>query len=161
MPAPVKVRSPRRSTPARPAGRRSWQQKLEDDKDLPRTIELDAVAAKRWGGRTMVIARPRDVDAVIRRIRKGQTATINELRKQLAARFGTETACPITTGIFSWIAANAAVEREEAGAKRVTPWWRVLKEGLKLNPRFPGGTAEHRRRLVAEGHRVVKGRLVE
>ena len=57
----------------------------------------------------------------------------------------------ITTGIFSWIAANAAMEDEAAGKKRITPWWRVLKSDGKLNPKFPGGIEEQTRRLAAEG----------
>lgn len=140
--------------------RKSWREKLAADKDLPKVIQLDAAAAKRWGGRTMVIARPREVDALIRTIRKGRFVTINELRSNLAKQHGTDTACPITTGIFSWIAAHAAAEDEADGKKRVTPWWRVLKQGNKLNPKFPGGVTEQSRRLRAEGHCIRKARLV-
>ena len=50
----------------------------------------------------------------------------------------------------------AAQEREMMGAKRVTPWWRVLTTDGQLNPRMPGGLAEHRRRLEAEGFTIVK-----
>ena len=134
-----------------PTKRKTWREKLADDKDLPKVIRLDATAAKRWGGRTMVLPAPREVDAVIRGIRKGRTATINELRATLAKKHGTETTCPITTGIFSWIAANAAMEDEAVGKKRITPWWRVLKSDGKLNPKFPGGIAEQARRLAVEG----------
>lgn len=37
-------------------------------------------------------------------------------------------ACPVTTGIFAWIAAHAAAEAEESGGK-ITPDWRTLKHG--------------------------------
>ena len=140
--------------------RKSWREKLADDKDLPRVVQLPPAAQKRWGGKTMVIAAPREVDALIRTIRKGRLATINDLRAALAKKHKTETACPITTGIFSWIAANAAAEDEAVGRKRITPWWRVLKQGGKLNPKFPGGLAEHARRLRAEGHTIAKDRVV-
>ena len=140
--------------------RKTWREKLADDKDLPKVLQLDEREAARWGGRTMVIGRPRDVDALIRKIRKGKTATINQLRSQLAAAHRTETACPITTGIFSWIAAHAAMEDEAEGKTRVTPWWRVLKEGGKLNPKYPGGLEEQARRLRAEGQVVEQGRVV-
>ncbi len=134
-----------------PTKSKSWREKLADDKDLPKVIRLDAAAAKRWGGRTMVVPAPREVDAVIRAIRKGRTATINDLRAALAKKHGTEIACPLTTGIFSWISANAAMEDEAAGKKRITPWWRVLKSDGNLNPKFPGAIAEQTRRLKAEG----------
>jgi len=150
---PQTQRTPRRV-------KKSWRDKLLDDKDLPRIVELDPAGAARWGGRTMVIARPRDVDALIRTIRRGQTASINDLRKQLATTHGTEIACPMTTGIFAWIAAHAAEEDVANGKKRITPWWRVLKEGGKLNPKYPGGVEEQARRLRAEGHRVEHGRVI-
>lgn len=134
-----------------PTKRKTWREKLADDKDLPKVIQLDAAAAKRWGGRTMVIPAPREVDAVIRTIRKGRTATINDLRAVLAKKHGTEAACPITTGIFSLIAAHAAMEDEAAGKKRITPWWRVLKSDGKLNPKFPGGIEQQAKRLAVEG----------
>ena len=108
----------------------------------------------------MAIPAPREVDALIRKIRKGRTATINDLRIAVAKRHGATTGCPITTGIFTWIAAHAAAEDEAAGRKRITPWWRVLKVGGKLNPKFPGGIAEQARRLRAEGHAIEKGKLI-
>ncbi len=109
----------------------------------------------------MVIPAPREVDALIRTVRKGRVATINQLRAVLAARHGADVACPITTGIFAWIAAHAAEEAAAAGQRRITPWWRVLKEGGRLNPKFPGGVREQARRLRAEGHRLIAGRSAE
>jgi hypothetical protein len=132
--------------------RKSWREKLADDKDLPRSIRLNAKAAARWGGTTMTIAAPREVDALMRTVPKGRVTTINELRAALARQHHTETTCPITTGIFSWIAANAAAEAEAAGEKKTTPYWRTLKTGGELNAKYPGGIAGVRRKLAAEGH---------
>ncbi len=140
--------------------RRTWQEKLADDKDLPKVLELSPDEAKRWGGHTMVVARPRDVDAIIREIPRGSTMTVNELRSRLAAQFGTETACPLTTGIFAWISAHASVEAEAAGHENPSPWWRVVKAGGRLNPKFPGGVDEQARRLAAEGISSADGKLV-
>ncbi len=78
------------------------------------------------------------------------------LRRALAAQHGTTIACPLTTGIFAWIAAQAADEEEQAGRKRITPYSRTLKTGGELNPKYPGGIRNVRSRLMAEGHRVVK-----
>jgi len=139
--------------------RRSWREKLADDKGLPKIGRVEGHMRKHWGTGTMVIPAPREVDAMIRRIRKGHTASINDLRAALAKKHGVKICCPITTGIFTWIAANASVEAEAEGRKRVTPWWRVLKEGGKLNPKFPGGVQEHGKRLRAEGHKITKGKI--
>ena len=104
----------------------------------------------------MVIPSPLEVDALMRQVPKGRVVTINELRAALAAKHKAHFACPITTGISSWIAAHAAAEAEAAGQKRVTPYWRTLKQGGELNPKYPGGVATLARRLRAEGHQVIQ-----
>ena len=97
----------------------------------------------------------------MKRVPKGKVVTINELRAALAAKHKVSFACPITTGIFSWIAAHAAEEASAAGAKRVTPYWRTLKTGGELNPKYPGGVEGIAKRLRAEGHQIVrKGKRV-
>ena len=135
--------------------KKSWREKLADDKDLPRTFEISDKMSKRWGTGTMVIPAPREVDALMNRVPKGRLTTINELRAVLAKKHSADQACPITTGIFSWIAANAAGESANEGAKRITPYWRTLKTGGELNPKYPGGLYEIARKLRAEGHRIV------
>ena len=107
----------------------------------------------------MVIPAPSEVDALMKQVPKGRVVTINELRAALAAKHKVSFACPLTTGIFSWIAAQAAAEAAAAGKKRVTPFWRTLKTGGEFNPKFPGGTEGVAKRLRAEGHQIVaKGR---
>jgi hypothetical protein len=138
-----------------PKTRRSWREKLADSKDLPKTIVLDGRRQQKWGEGVMVIPAPRDVDALMRKVPKKKLVTTSDLRSVLARDARVDSACPITTGIFAWIAANAAREDEEEGKKRFTPWWRTLKPGGELNPKYPGGLAEQRRRLQAEGHRIV------
>jgi hypothetical protein len=136
------------------AKKKSWREKLADNKGLPKVAQVCGKLTKRWGEGTFVIPAPLEVDALMRRVPKGRLVTINELRAALAARHKADFACPITTGIFSWIAAHAAAEAEAGGARRVTPYWRTLKVGGEVNPKYPGGIAELRRRLAAEGHQV-------
>jgi hypothetical protein len=82
--------------------------------------------------------------------------TINEIREVLAKKHGTDFACPITTGIFSWVAANAAAESAEEGDKRITPYWRTLKTGGLLNEKYPGGIKDLTKLLKDEGHKVIR-----
>lgn len=139
--------------------KKSWREKLADNKGLPKVAQVGGKLTKRWGEGTFVIPAPLEVDALMKRVPKGRLVTINELRAALAAKHKADFACPITTGIFSWIAAHAAAEAAAGGAKRVTPYWRTLKVGGEVNPKYPGGIAELRRRLEAEGHQVrQKGR---
>jgi alkylated DNA nucleotide flippase Atl1 len=136
--------------------KKSFREKLADSKDLPRIEEIPPQLAARWGvaGR-MVIPAPREVDAMMRRVARGRLITVNQIRVALARKHGVATACPITTGIFASIAARAAGEDEAEGRRRVTPYWRTLKGSGELNPKYPGGLAEQRKRLRAEGHEIV------
>jgi hypothetical protein len=141
--------------------RKSWREKLADSKGLPKIGEVTGKMSARWGNGTMVIPAPIEVDALMKRVPKVKVVTINELRAALAAKHKVSFACPITTGIFSWIAAHAAEEASAAGAKRVTPYWRTLKTGGELNPKYPGGVEGIAKRLRAEGHQIVrKGKRV-
>jgi hypothetical protein len=120
--------------------KKSWAEKLATNNDLPKT---------------MVIPAPREVDALMKQVPRGRLVTINELRAALAAKHNVNIACPLTTGIFSWIAAHAAAQAEAEGAKHITPFWRTLKTGGEINPKYPGGTDGVAKRLRAEGHRIV------
>ncbi|HQR09666.1 MAG TPA: MGMT family protein [Gemmatales bacterium] len=106
---------------------KSWRDKLADDKDLPKVARIPRRLQKSWGKGTFVIARPRDVDAIMKRVPKGKVITIKEICQKLAKKHGTTVACPITTGIFAWIAAHAAEEAAINGVKEITPYWRTLK----------------------------------
>lgn len=134
--------------------KKSWQEKLADSKDLPRVC--DATKSKRGGSGTFVIPAPLEVDALMKKVRRGKLTTISTIQQILAKKHKTTTACPITTGIFAWIAAHASDEAEQGGRSRITPYWRTLKAGGELNPKYPGGIKNLRARLAAEGHRVVK-----
>jgi hypothetical protein len=131
--------------------KKSWSEKLADSKGLPKTGPIDAKMSTRWGTGTMVIPAPLEVDELMKRVPKRKLVTINELRIALAKKHKVTIACPITTGIFAWIAANAA---EESGGK--TPYWRTLKTGGQLNEKYPGGIPALRQKLEAEGHKIVK-----
>jgi hypothetical protein len=139
-----------------PKAKKSWRQKLEDDKGFPKVCKIDGKLSKRWGSGTFVIPSPLEVDELMRQVRKGKVTTIDHLRKTLAARHGATIACPVTTGIFAWIAAHAAAEAAETGKKNITPYWRTLKTGGELNPKYPGGIEVLKMKLAAEGHRIVQ-----
>jgi alkylated DNA nucleotide flippase Atl1 len=142
-----------------PAKRKTWREKLQDSKDFPKVCEIDAKMSRRWGSGTFVIPAPREVDALMRKVPKGKLTTIDQIRRRLARQHGATIACPITTGIFAWIAAHAAAEAQAEKQTKITPFWRTLKTKGELNPKYPGGIARLKRRLRAEGHKVKqKGR---
>lgn len=136
--------------------RKSWREKLADAKGLPKTGPIEGKMTTRWGTGTMVIPAPLEVDVMMKKVPRGRLTTINEIRSALARKHGVDVGCPITTGIFAWIAAHAAEEAVAAGLKRITPYWRTLKTGGELNAKYPGGIPALKKRLQAEGHKVVK-----
>ena len=138
------------------AGKKTFREKLADDKDFPRVQPLAGGMQKRFGDGTIVIPAGREVDELMRRAKKGKLITINQIREHLAVRHDATMACPIVTGIHARIAAGAAGEEEAEGKRRVTPYWRTLKSGGELNEKYPGGIEGQAQRLAAEGHRVVK-----
>jgi len=135
--------------------KKTFREKLADSKDLPRVEPIPKGMSRQWGKGTVVIPAPHEVDGIMRKVPKGKLITINQIRDAVARRHGATIGCPITTGILARIAAGAAGEDEADGKKRVTPYWRTLKAGGELNPKYPGGVIGQQARLEAEGHEVV------
>ncbi len=134
--------------------KKSWVEKLVDSKGLPRVEKITGKMSKRWGTGTMVIPAPMEVNEMMRRVPEGKLTTINEIRTALAKKHGTNICCPLTTGIFAWIAANAAEEQRQEGEKDVTPYWRTLKTGGVINSKYPGGVEKQKKLLEKERQRV-------
>ena len=141
------------------ARRKTWREKLtEDHPSHNRIVPIPPKMQQRYGAGTMLIPSPRSVEAQVRKTRKGELLLVTELRERLAKDAGADVACPLTTGIFLRLVAEAAEEDRAAGKRRIAPYWRVLQAGGKLNPKFPGGVAAQAEKLVAEGHTLIPGK---
>lgn len=129
---------------------------LHDGKDMPKIqIITDEASIKKYGGNRMYFAPPMDYDRVMRRVPLGKVITVGEIREYFAVQSGADFTEPITAGIFVSIAAWASHQRSEDK----TPYWRTLRTGGELNPKYPGGVEEQKEMLEAEGHTVIqKGR---
>lgn len=138
----------------------SWVEKLHDSKGLPKVEDITEKMSRRLGTGTVVIPAPLEVDALMRRVPEGKLVTVNGLREALAKKHNSTIGCPMTTGIFAWVAAHAAEEQRQNGVEDVTPYWRALKADGVLNPKYPGGVEGLKKLLEAEGHKVVqKGKM--
>jgi hypothetical protein len=136
--------------------KKSWSEKLRDNKNLPRVEDITEKMSRRWGTGTVIIPAPIEVDELMKKVPERKLITINEIRTALAKRHRATIGCPLTTGIFAWVAANAAEEEREKGKKDVTPYWRTLKTGGEINPKYPGGSEAQKKLLEKEGHTVVQ-----
>ena len=139
------------------SSRKSWNEKLHNQ-DHSKIVDIPPRMAKRLGAGTMLIPKPLDVDALIRKTKKGQLITVSEIRSRLARDNHADTACPLTTGIFVRISAEAAEEDLRNGRRHVTPYWRVVRDDGSLNEKFPGGVKTQSRRLLEEGHSIAAGK---
>jgi alkylated DNA nucleotide flippase Atl1 len=139
-----------------PQKKTTWVEKLNDNKGLPKVEKITDKMSKRWGTGTVVIPAPIEVDEMMKTVPAGKLVTINDIRAALAKKHKATIGCPMTTGIFAWIAANAAEERKQSGEKDITPYWRTLKTGGILNEKYPGGVEGQKLLLEREGHTVIK-----
>ena len=126
---------------------------LRDSKDMPKFQTLtDQKSIEKYGGDRMYFAPPIEYDRVMRTIPYGRLTTVGEIREYFARQSGADFTEPITAGIFVSIAAWASFQRTEDE----TPYWRTLKAGGELNPKYPGGMEAQKEKLEAEGHTVIK-----
>jgi len=139
-----------------PKKKPTWQEKLNDSKGYPKVEEIKGGMSRKWGIGTVVIPAPIEVDILMRKVPKSKLTTINEIRQALATKHNATIGCPMTTGIFAWIAAHAAEEQKQQGKTDITPYWRTLKAKGLINEKYPGGTEAQTLLLEQEGHRVVK-----
>ncbi len=139
-----------------PAKKKSWTEKLADSKGLPKVEKITEKMSKRWGTGTVVIPAPIEVDEMMRKVPEGKLVTINEIREALAKKHEATIGCPMTTGIFAWVAAHAAEEQRQEGKRDFTPYWRTLKTGGVINAKYPGGVEGQKKLLEKEGHKVIQ-----
>lgn len=126
---------------------------LNDSKDMPKIqVITDKKSIEKYGGDKMYFAPPIDYDKIMKTVPYGKLTTVGDIREYFAGLNGADFTEPITAGIFVSIAAWASFQRK----KDETPYWRTLKAGGELNPKYPGGVEAQKKKLEAEGHTVVK-----
>jgi hypothetical protein len=127
--------------------RKTWREKLEVEQE-PKVVDDPRGRGK------MLIPVPLDVDALIRRVERGKLVTDKQIRGKLARNFHADLTCPMTTGIFIRIVAEAAEEDLRNGMEEITPYWRVIKADGSLNEKFPSGVEVQAAHLKEEGHTI-------
>ena len=129
---------------------------LHKDAGMPKMqIITDEASIQKYGGNRMYFAPPLAYDRIMKTIPYGKVVTVGEIRAYLARTNGADFTDPITACIFVSIAAWASFQR----TGNETPYWRTLKAGGELNPKYPGGIEAQKEKLEAEGHTIIqKGR---
>lgn len=136
--------------------KKDFNSMLHKDAGMPKIqILTDEASIQKYGGNRMYFAPPLAYDRIMKTIPYGKVVTVGEIRAYLARTNGADFTDPITAGIFVSIAAWASFQR----TGNETPYWRTLKAGGELNPKYPGGIEAQKEKLEAEGHTIIqKGR---
>lgn len=100
---------------------KTWQQKYEDRPNIE-IKTLDKPYAGHEPGDIMLISTPAEIESEVRKLNRGETLSITELRDRLARKHRADFTCPLTTGIFLRIAAERSLEADE----KPMPFWRVI-----------------------------------
>lgn len=129
------------TTGMKPGKGKSWTDKVNDESKAKQIKRLDKDFADIPANSMMLIATPKIIDGYVRSIPKGKAVSLQSMRKDLALEFGADYTCPVTTGIFLRIVAEAAHEQLITGKslKSVAPFWRVVEEKSPLNKKLSFG----------------------
>ena len=122
----------------------------------PELVPMPSRMIAKYGPGNLLIPTPMQVADALRTIQKGEVRTVGQLRRCLAEEAGAQTTCPLCTGIFWRLTAEAS----EEGVIPVVPYWRMVRDDGRLNDKLPGGLGAQADHLVSEGHQVAAGRLV-
>jgi alkylated DNA nucleotide flippase Atl1 len=127
------------------AHKKSAEEKLNSAKPAYLT-EMPPKWVERYGPGNVLIPNPVDFAEELLKIPEGSVATIENLREYIAKKAGATLACPLCSGIFWRITADATEKRRVNGGK-LFPYWRLVKADGKLNDKLT-----HQRALLeAEG----------
>jgi hypothetical protein len=122
------------------ATKKSWLDKLNEHKE-PKIKRIDIDFADIPAGSMMFIATPKLIDEYIQEIGFGRRIDSKTLRKDLAIEHNADYTCPVTTGIFLRIVAEANYEKLQQGKhlEEITPFWRVIEPNSALAKKLTFG----------------------
>ncbi|WP_223789290.1 hypothetical protein [Marinicella meishanensis] len=119
---------------------KSWTEKLAQAK-VPLKKHIDKAFAGMPAGCLMYISTPQEINAFVRQLRPGQLILPKQLRAQLAKDHAADHTCPVTTGIFLRIVAEAALEElaQTQNLSAITPFWRAIDANSPLAKKLSCG----------------------
>ena len=119
---------------------KTWNDKLTDGK--PHHVKkLDKKFVDIPENSMMLVAIPQIFEDYIRAIPYGKSVSLKEIRSDLAREYIADHTCPVTTGMFVRIVAEATYEQFLQGVpeEQLTPVWRVIdgKSSVAKKISFP------------------------
>ena len=123
--------------------KKSWVEKRDCGK-APHVTVIDKAFAGIPAGSKLLISSPLEIDTFVRDIPKGKRVEPAEMRQILAKRHKADATCPVSTGIFLRIVAEAALEEYNQGKplSSVAPFWRIVTANSTLAKKLSIGSEE-------------------
>ena len=120
--------------------KKSWLDKLNENIE-PKIKRIEIDFADIPSGSMMFIATPKLIDQYIKEIGVGKRINTKTLRKDLALEHNADYTCPVTTGIFLRIVAEANYEKLQQGKslEEITPFWRAIEPNSTLAKKLTFG----------------------
>jgi glucan-binding YG repeat protein len=119
---------------------KSWAEKYNTRTEVE-VKHLDKGFADIPENSEMLIATPQVFEDYIKKIKKGKSKTLKEIRQDLAKKYSADYTCPLTTGIFVRIVAEANFEKIANGEdiEKVAPFWRAIEPRSSLAKKLSFG----------------------
>jgi len=130
----------------------TWTEKLHVKKEW-KVVQLEKKFADMPVGCNMLVVTPLIVDAYIQNIPFGKSVSFPTMRKELAMQYQAEKTCPVSTGIFLRISAEAAYEEygRTKSDEKITPFWRAIDQNMNVAKKLTCGISFVSERRVREG----------
>lgn len=136
------------------ARRESWSVLAAKPRQTKR-VRLDAAFAGIPAGSMLFVGTPDVVAQYIDRVPRGETRSIERMRRDIARSHRCDAMCPVSTAIFLRMVAERAWDELQSGAapEQVTPFWRVIEPGSTIAKKLRADSTwlSHQRELEAVG----------
>jgi hypothetical protein len=131
---------------------KTWAEKLAGG-SAPHVETLTKPYVGMQPGQRLFIPDPQLVNAAFKKVKRGHSLTLRDLRAKLAHENEADGTCPLVMGIFARIVAEAAWDELQAGTsiEAITPFWRVIEPGSAVAKRLRCGDG------FIEAQRAVEG----
>ncbi|MFM7389159.1 MAG: hypothetical protein ACKO34_00875 [Vampirovibrionales bacterium] len=113
--------------------KKSWVEKRDCGK-MPHVTTIEKSFAGVPAGSKLLISSPSEINEFVQTIPKGKQIDPLEMRRELVQHYLADATCPVSTGIFLRIVAEAAIEEYKAGKplEAITPFWRIINPNSAL-----------------------------
>jgi hypothetical protein len=120
-----------------PRAKKTWKDKMATKPPHHVVLEKDFAGVK--SGSKLHISSPQEIADELRKIRPGETVSLQQFRQKIAQAQACDATCPVSTSIFLRIVAEYAWEEHNernVPLADLPPFWRVVEPGTPLSKKL-------------------------